>query len=109
MTVKATCASPNMQIKQEEKTKEAEEENADDYTGNKNAPKVIKHAKDAILLECIKFANTKDNKHKTLTELNQVILLSLCSDVKNANPMDGLTEEQMGAYLGLFCINTMTG
>mmetsp|Transcript_26713 Transcript_26713/g.39789 ORF Transcript_26713/g.39789 Transcript_26713/m.39789 type:complete len:767 (+) Transcript_26713:483-2783(+) len=99
MTVKATSASPNMQIKQEEKKKEAEEEDAHDNTASKNVPEMIEHSEDEILLERIKFTNAKDNEHKTLTDLDQAILLSLCLDVKNTNPMDGLTGEQMGAYL----------
>eukprot|EP00957_Ditylum_brightwellii_P142308 10842156-Ditylum_brightwellii.AAC.1 len=38
-------------------------------------------------------------QHKTLTELDQAILPLLCFDVKNTNPVDGLTGEQMSAYL----------
>ena len=63
---------------------------------------MIKHddvCDDALLLERIKFEEQRDNEHHTLTILEQSILLALCLDVKNDNPMDGLTGEQMGAYL----------
>lgn len=63
---------------------------------------MIKHddvSDDAILLEKIKFEDNDDNEHHTLSILEQSIILALCLDVKNANPMDGLTGEQMGGYL----------
>jgi tetratricopeptide (TPR) repeat protein len=63
---------------------------------------MIKHddvCDDALLLERIKFEEQRDNEHHTLSILDQSILLALCLDVKNDNPMDGLTGEQMGAYL----------
>jgi len=63
---------------------------------------MIKHddvSDDAILLEKIKFEKDGDNEHYTLSILDQSILLALCLDVKNDNPMDGLTGEQMGGYL----------
>jgi hypothetical protein len=63
---------------------------------------MIKHddvCDDALLLERIKFEEQCDNEHHTLSILEQSILLALCLDVKNDNPMDGLTGEQMGAYL----------
>ncbi|KAL9191303.1 hypothetical protein ACHAXT_001009 [Thalassiosira profunda] len=63
---------------------------------------MIKHddvAEDAILLENIEFEEKDDNLHFDLSILHQSILLALCLDVKNDNPMDGLTGEQMGGYL----------
>jgi tetratricopeptide (TPR) repeat protein len=54
---------------------------------------------DALLLEKIRFENADDNIHLNLSVHDQSILLALCLDVKNDNPMDGLTGEQMGAYL----------
>ena len=63
---------------------------------------MIKHddvSDDAILLEKIKFDEQDDNEHHALSILEQSIILALCLDVKNANPMDGLTGEQMGGYL----------
>ncbi len=60
---------------------------------------MIKHddvSDDALLLEKIKFERDGDNEHYILSILDQSILLALCLDVKNDNPMDGLTGEQMG-------------
>ena len=56
-------------------------------------------SEDAILLEKIRFEEKDDNAHYNLSILHQSILLALCLDVKNDNPMDGLTGEQMGGYL----------
>ncbi|KAL7519666.1 hypothetical protein ACHAWX_004423 [Stephanocyclus meneghinianus] len=63
---------------------------------------MIKHddvSDDALLLEKIKFEEEQDNIHYRLSILDQSILLALCLDVKNDNPMDGLTGEQMGGFL----------
>jgi hypothetical protein len=63
---------------------------------------MIKHddvSDDALLLEKIKFNEEQDNEHHHLSILDQSILLALCLDVKNDNPMDGLTGEQMGGFL----------
>lgn len=63
---------------------------------------MIKHdevSDDQILLEKIKFEEQDDNVHYHLSIQNQSILLALCLDVKNDNPMDGLTGGQMGGYL----------
>ena len=71
--------------------------------GDDNIEKrMIKHVdvdEDAILLEKIKFEDQDDNEHYNLSIHEQSILLALCLDVKNDNPMDGLTGEQMGAFL----------
>ena len=63
---------------------------------------MIKHddvSDDALLLEKIRFENADDNVHHNLSIHDQSILLALCLDVKNDNPMDGLTGTQMFAYL----------
>ena len=60
---------------------------------------MIEHGEDGILLERIKFDDDKENQLTVLSTLDQSILLSLCLDVKANNPADGLTAEQMGAYL----------
>jgi tetratricopeptide (TPR) repeat protein len=60
---------------------------------------MIEHEEEGILLERIKFDDEKENNVTRLSILDQSILLSLCLDVKNNNPADGLTAEQMGAYL----------
>ena len=59
----------------------------------------IKFEKDTILLNKVKYEEEDDNIHFQLNILHQTVLLALCLDVKNDNPMDGLTAEQMGAYL----------
>ena len=70
------------------------EENAD-----KLKTQMIEHGEDGILLEKVKFDDEKENIVSRLSILDQAILLALCLDVKNNNPADGLTGEQMGAYL----------
>lgn len=59
----------------------------------------IEHTQDSILLEDIKYEDANNNKIDDLNVLDQSILLALCLDVKNTNPADGLTGEEMGAYL----------
>jgi len=59
----------------------------------------IEHAEDGILLEKIKFDDEKEQEVQELNILDQAILLALCLDVKNSNPTDGLTGEEMGAFL----------
>lgn len=60
---------------------------------------MVEHSEGGILLEKIKFEDEKDNAVHELNVLDQSILLALCLDVKNSNPADGLTGEEMGAYL----------
>ena len=60
---------------------------------------MIEHAEDGILLERVKFEEDEKNEIQDLTIIDQSILLALCLDVKNNNPVDGLTGEEMGAYL----------
>lgn len=60
---------------------------------------MVEHSEEEILLERINYDNTQENEIQHLSILDQAILLSLCLDVKNNNPADGLTGEQMGAYL----------
>jgi len=71
----------------------------DGMTDQSDKMKAIEHGEDGILLEKIKFDDEKENQVSRLSTLDQAILLSLCLDVKNNNPADGLTGEQMGAYL----------
>ena len=63
------------------------------------AKQQVKHEEDTILLDRVKYEDEGDNVHHELSILQQTILLALCLDVKNENPMDGLTGEQMGAFL----------
>jgi tetratricopeptide (TPR) repeat protein len=60
---------------------------------------MIEHPSDGILLERVQYNDDKENAVVTLGVLDQAILLALCLDVKNKNPVDGLTAEEMGAYL----------
>jgi hypothetical protein len=62
-------------------------------------PTMIPHSEEEILLEKIHYENDEDNSPDKLSPLDQSILLSLCLNVKNNNPLDGLTAEEMGAYL----------
>ena len=59
----------------------------------------IKFEDDTILFDKVKFVEEDDNTHFELNILQLTVLLALCLDVKNDNPMDGLTGGQMGAYL----------
>jgi tetratricopeptide (TPR) repeat protein len=60
---------------------------------------MIGHSEEEILLDRIRFDDDDENKITHLSVLDQTILLALCLDVKNNNPSDGLTAEEMGAYL----------
>jgi tetratricopeptide (TPR) repeat protein len=60
---------------------------------------MIEHSEEEILLERVKFTEKEENEVKHLTVLDQTILLALCLDVKNSNPDDGLSGEEMKAFL----------
>lgn len=62
-------------------------------------PTRVQHSEDEIRLERIAYEEDDDNLIKHLTILDQAIVLAFCLDVKNHNPADGLTAEEMGAYL----------
>ena len=72
---------------------------ANDRTNEMAREQLVEHGDDGILLERIKFEDDKENEVSDLTVLDQSIVLALCLDVKNNNPTDGLTAEEMGAYL----------
>ena len=95
-----TDAGAELEVKSEE---EKEERNGSDVATGKDKEQIksqmIEHDEENILLERVKFVEDEENKHYTLSELDLSILLALCLDVKNDNPMDGLTAEQMGGYL----------
>ena len=59
----------------------------------------IQHSEDTILLDRVALEKEEYNEITPLTILDQSILLALCLDVKNNNPADGLTGEEMTAYL----------
>lgn len=60
---------------------------------------MVPHSEDEILLEEVKYNDHDSLRKERLPILDQCILLSLCLDVKNSNAMDGLTAEEMGAFL----------
>jgi tetratricopeptide (TPR) repeat protein len=66
---------------------------------NQIKEQMIEHSEEGILLERIKFEQESENAPQDLSILDQAILLALCLDVKNSNPNDCLTAEEMGAYL----------
>jgi tetratricopeptide (TPR) repeat protein len=94
MVVRATSARPEV-IHDEVKSSD------NDNMANAQLVKSqeIELEEDTILLDRVQFEETKDNQVTELTVLDQSILLALCLDVKNSNPADGLTGEEMGAYL----------
>jgi hypothetical protein len=56
---------------------------------------------DDTLLEKIKFTDAEtDKKQGNLQVVDQCILLAFCLNVKNTNPADGLTTEEMLPYVG---------
>ena len=75
------------------------EDSREDFNENCIAEQQVKLEEDTILLDRVKYEDEEDNVHHELSILQQTILLALCLDVKNDNPMDGLTGEQMGAFL----------
>lgn len=84
-------AKPKAEIKDNDDIREASKQSI-----NKQE---IKFNEDAVLLDKVKFVADDDNIHHNLSILQLTLLLALCLDVKNENPMDGLTGEQMGAFL----------
>ena len=96
-------AKPNVSDSKLQSEPTAEEGSELDKDKNDRIEKqMIKHddvSDDALLLEKIKFDDDQDNAHYNLSILDQSIILALCLDVKNDNPMDGLTGEQMGGFL----------
>ncbi|GKY92056.1 hypothetical protein MPSEU_000177100 [Mayamaea pseudoterrestris] len=78
---------------------EAKQGDDDDDASTLVKKQMIEHSEEEILLERVKFENDKENEIAELNVLDQTILLALCLDVKNNNPNDGLTAEEMGAYL----------
>ena len=54
---------------------------------------------DTILHEHVQFEDEDENKVLPLSILDQAILLGLCLDIKDNNPGDKLTAEEISAYL----------
>jgi tetratricopeptide (TPR) repeat protein len=60
---------------------------------------MIGFSEEGILHERVKFEDEEENRIRELTILDQAILLGLCLDIKDNNPADQLTAEEMSAYL----------
>ena len=64
---------------------------------------------DNILLEDTKFVGGDEDlspgSQRELTNLDAALLLALCLDVKNHNVEDGLTREEMHAYVSRVLAN----
>jgi len=90
MTVLATSAKEN----------DAEHPASEDVgDGEKIKSQMVALSEDSVLLERVKYDDDKANEVSNLSIRDQAILLAFCLDVKNSNPADGLTAEEMGAYL----------
>mmetsp|Transcript_43984 Transcript_43984/g.106076 ORF Transcript_43984/g.106076 Transcript_43984/m.106076 type:complete len:779 (-) Transcript_43984:147-2483(-) len=87
------ASAPLNQDEASSKTKKTEN------SGDGIKSQMVEHTDESILLERVKFDNEPDNKIDELRVLDQAIILALCLDVKNTNPSDGLTAEEMSAYL----------
>jgi tetratricopeptide (TPR) repeat protein len=102
MIVKAASSCQPVEDKSEPAATSDGNDDGEDPTATKSSlieSQRIKHTEDSILFERIKYENAEDNKVSHLSILDQAILMALCLDVKNTNPADGLTGEEMGAYL----------
>ena len=116
MLVRASSIAPKAEKKEKQKQKEKEKEKENNANQNdemslsssdEEKKKIenikaneVQHAEDEILLDRIKYEEDEFNVSRgSLEQLDQAILLAFCLDVKNNNPMDGLTAEQMGGYL----------
>lgn len=60
---------------------------------------MVGFSEDGILHERVQFDDEDENKIQELTILDQAILLGMCLDIKDNNPADRLTSEEMSAYL----------
>lgn len=89
MVVRARSTNPDVSEKSKTSMDEA----------NLIKGQLIEHSQEGILLERIKFEQDEDQSPHVLTIVDQSILLALCLDVKNSNPSDCLTGEEMGAFL----------
>ena len=83
-----------------ENNEKHEEKSSDEVKRDMIKAKEIQHDEEEILLDRVHFEDDQYNVTRgKLQDLDQAILLALCLDVKNDNPIDGLTGEQMGGYL----------
>lgn len=89
MVVRATSANQETKVIEKVKAKSDEQVKS----------QMVELSEDNILFERVKFEEESENEVGNLTVLDQAILMALCLDVKNNNPSDGLTAEEMHAYL----------
>mmetsp|Transcript_11964 Transcript_11964/g.34283 ORF Transcript_11964/g.34283 Transcript_11964/m.34283 type:complete len:989 (-) Transcript_11964:591-3557(-) len=87
-------SSANTSMKEDEPESSSSEANGVGTTSTR-----IEHNDESHLLENIQYEDENDNSVSELSVLDQSIILALCLDVKNTNPADGLTGEEMNAYL----------
>eukprot|EP00520_Triparma_pacifica_P006403 CAMPEP_0118664364 /NCGR_PEP_ID=MMETSP0785-20121206/17966_1 /TAXON_ID=91992 /ORGANISM="Bolidomonas pacifica, Strain CCMP 1866" /LENGTH=843 /DNA_ID=CAMNT_0006558251 /DNA_START=139 /DNA_END=2667 /DNA_ORIENTATION=+ len=78
---------------------EVEQGTKGEKVDEKKVPKSASFDPDNPMHESTQFVDPSLNTVPPLTTLDQCILLSLCLDVKNTNPSDGLTATQMTPYL----------
>lgn len=71
----------------------------DEKKDEKVKSQMIGFNEDTILHERVKFENEDENKIAHLSILDQSILLGMCLDIKDNNPNDKLTSEEISAYL----------
>eukprot|EP00934_Nitzschia_sp_Nitz4_P002276 Nitzschia sp. Nitz4//scaffold19_size178191//150805//153585//NITZ4_002008-RA/size178191-processed-gene-0.32-mRNA-1//1//CDS//3329540774//2276//frame0 len=76
-----------------------EKEQLEDETKDKIKSQMIGFNEDSILHERVQFQESEENDVKPLTVLDQAILLGMCLDIKDTNPSDQLSAEEMTAYL----------
>ena len=90
-------AKPSTSITDISSAKEEEEAKSTEYINKQ----LVDHPDpdENPLLDRVEYVDEVDNVHHTLSILHQAILLALCLDVKNENPKDGLTAEEICAYL----------
>jgi len=60
---------------------------------------------DDVLLENIAFEKTDNKEKDNLRTIDQCLLLAFCLNVKNTNPMHGITNEQMAPYVSRVLAN----
>lgn len=87
LVVRAASAVEGKQVQ-----KDTEEE-------EKVKAQMIGFNEDVILHERVQFEEDSENQVQLLTILDQAILLGMCLDIKDSNPADRLTAEEMSAFL----------
>ncbi|CAM9308613.1 unnamed protein product, partial [Choristocarpus tenellus] len=65
----------------------------------KAALRQVHHGEDSVLLEQVEFVDSALEQPDQLEDIDLAIILGLCLDVSNSNPIDGLTNEEMSPYI----------